>query len=225
MRLPVWITLAAALALAVLVPVIFGQIMVAGLAKLHLSPQMAVALVIAIIFGGFVNFPLKRIVRGDDTAGHPLTHLGFDHVWPRARKVRRETVIAVNLGGCVIPAGLAVYELFHLAAYGPETLWLVIAAAAANIYICYIVARPIPEVGIVIPGLVPPLVAAALALLLGGEAASPFAFVVGIAGPLIGADLLHLKEIEETAVGVASIGGAGTFDGIVLSGILAAYIA
>ena len=42
---------------------------------------------------------------------------------------------------------------------------------------------------------------------------------------LIGADLLHLKQIEESATGVASIGGAGTFDGIVLSGIVAAYLA
>jgi len=47
----------------------------------------------------------------------------------------------------------------------------------------------------------------------------------GVAGPVIGADLLHLKEIEQSAVGIASIGGAGTFDGIVLSGIVAAYLA
>jgi hypothetical protein len=41
----------------------------------------------------------------------------------------------------------------------------------------------------------------------------------------VGADLLHLKEIEQSTVGMASIGGAGTFDGIVLSGIVAAYLA
>ena len=48
----------------------------------------------------------------------------------------------------------------------------------------------------------------------------PFAF-----GQLIGADLLHLRDIEKIATGIASIGGAGTFDGIVLSGIVAAYLA
>jgi len=42
---------------------------------------------------------------------------------------------------------------------------------------------------------------------------------------LIGADLLHLRDIGRIApAGVASIGGAGSFDGIVLSGILAAYL-
>ncbi len=35
-------------------------------------------------------------------------------------------------------------------------------------------------------------------------------------------DLLHLKDVANIATG---IGGAGTFDGIVLSGIVAAYLA
>jgi hypothetical protein len=33
------------------------------------------------------------------------------------------------------------------------------------------------------------------------------------------------KEIEQSTVGMASIGGAGTFDRIVLSGIVAVYLA
>ena len=75
------------------------------------------------------------------------------------------------------------------------------------------------------PGLVPAAIAAILALLFAPGDAAPVAYVAGVAGPLIGADLLHLREIEASAVGVASIGGAGTFDGIVLSGIVAAYLA
>jgi uncharacterized membrane protein len=54
---------------------------------------------------------------------------------------------------------------------------------------------------------------------------SAVAFIAGLFGPLIGAELMHLREIKETAGGVASIGGTGTFDGIVLSGIMAAYLA
>ena len=67
--------------------------------------------------------------------------------------------------------------------------------------------------------------AALLALLFAPSEAAPVAYIAGVAGPLIGADLLHLKDIEESATGVASIGGAGTFDGIVLSGIVAAFLA
>jgi uncharacterized membrane protein len=75
------------------------------------------------------------------------------------------------------------------------------------------------------PALMSPLVAAALALLLAPGAAPLLAFVIGVMGPLIGADLLHLREVEAAQTGIASIGGAGTFDGIVLSGIIAAHLA
>jgi len=55
--------------------------------------------------------------------------------------------------------------------------------------------------------------------------AAPVAFVIGVIGPLAGADLMHLKDIDAGEIGVVSIVGAGTFDGIVLSGIVAAYLA
>ena len=53
---------------------------------------------------------------------------------------------------------------------------------------------------------------------------APVAFVAGVLGPLVGADLLHLKDIGRISTGLLSIGGAGTFDGIVLSGLLAAIL-
>jgi uncharacterized membrane protein len=49
--------------------------------------------------------------------------------------------------------------------------------------------------------------------------------VTGTFGPLVGADLLHLREIERMETGMVSIDGAGTFDGIILSGIVALYLA
>ena len=54
---------------------------------------------------------------------------------------------------------------------------------------------------------------------------APVAFVAGVLGPVQGADLLHLKDIKRVSAGMLSIGGAGTFDGIVLSGIVAALLA
>jgi uncharacterized membrane protein len=68
-------------------------------------------------------------------------------------------------------------------------------------------------------------VAAVLALLLTSDIAPPVAFIIGVVGPLVGADRLHLRDLEVNAIGVVSVGGAGTFDGIVLSGIVAAYLA
>ncbi len=44
-------------------------------------------------------------------------------------------------------------------------------------------------------------------------------------GSLIGADLLNLKKIPELGTPIASIGGAGTFDGIFLTGIISVLLA
>lgn len=83
-------------------------------------------------------------------------------------------------------------------------------------------AKPVEGIGIAMPGLLPPLIAAMSALLLVPDQAPPVAFAAGVLGPLIGADLLHLRDVSQGSI---SIGGAGTFDGIVLSGIVAAYLA
>jgi uncharacterized membrane protein len=219
------LSLVATLVLLFLLPLLFGQIMAVSLVKLHLSPGWAVALITAIVVGSFINIPVKRIQRDEPVAAHPLAVIGVFNLWPELRSVRQETVIAINVGGCLVPAGLALYELAYLTALGGYALFAAVIAALVNITICYFLARPTPGIGILIPGLVPALVAAMLALILLPENAAPVAFVAGIAGPLIGADLLHLKEIKQIAVGMASIGGAGTFDGIVLSGIIAAYLA
>ena len=44
-------------------------------------------------------------------------------------------------------------------------------------------------------------------------------------GTLIGADLTNLDKVAGLGAPVASIGGAGTFDGIFLTGILAVLLA
>jgi uncharacterized membrane protein len=206
----------------VLLPLVFGELMATSLGKLHLSPEMALLLMMAIIIGGFVNIPVKRITHERAVPTHPLAIFGLGGLWPEMVRERRETIIAVNFGGCVVPTGLAVYELLHLSAAGALAL---LVTAGVNIAVCYFVARPVQGVGILLPGLLPAAVAALLALLFAPGDAAPVAYIAGVAGPLIGADLMHLREIEQSAVGLASIGGAGTFDGIVLSGIVAAYLA
>ncbi len=225
MIMRIWLSLLLVLLLLVMLPVFFGELMIGGLGKLGLSPSAALTLVIAIFVGGFVSIPVHRLVRDEEVVIHPLAVFGLSDFWPELQRVRRETVIAVNVGGCLIPAGLAGYELSHLVGLGAPSLLAVAVASAISCLACYLMARPVPGVGIVMPGLVPALVSTALALLLAPDQAAPVAFIAGVAGPLVGADLLHLKDIRSSSFGVASIGGAGTFDGIVLSGIVAAYLA
>jgi len=87
------------------------------------------------------------------------------------------------------------------------------------------VATPVPGVGIAVPTLSPPVVAAVTALLLSRRSARALAYVAGTLGTLIGADLLNLSRLQGLGAPVASIGGAGTFDGVFLTGILAVLLA
>jgi uncharacterized membrane protein len=130
------------------------------------------------------------------------------------------TVVAVNLGGAVIPTLLSFYLIVR------NRLWVRGAVATAAVAtVCHLVAYPVAGVGIAEPVFVPPIAAAMVALLLSYASAAPLAYIGGSLGTLIGPDLLNLDKIQGLGAPVASIGGAGTFDGIFLTGILAVLIA
>ena len=69
--------------------------------------------------------------------------------------------------------------------------------------------------------LLAPLTAALSAMLLTSGHVPAVAFAGGVLGTLIGADLLHLKDVASMSAGVLSIGGAGVFDGVALCGLFA----
>ena len=130
------------------------------------------------------------------------------------------TIIAVNVGGAVIPGLLSLYLLAR------NRLWgLGLIAIVAVTVVCHILAKPVPGLGIALPVFVPPASAAIVALLLSRRYAAPLAYIGGSLGILIGADLLNLGKVQGLGAPVASIGGAGTFDGIFLTGILAVLLA
>jgi uncharacterized membrane protein len=183
---------------------------------------------VSIFLGGLVNIPLYRISRPDEQLIDWIGVYGLWGVAPPLQQLRSETVIAINLGGCVIPCMLAAWQVIHMARVGSEALLSLPIVAAVNIGVCYWLARPVQGVGIMMPGLASPLVSVSTTwLMLPSD--SPYrvcvAFVAGVLGPLIGADLFNLKQISRISTGMLSIGGAGTFDGIVLSGVLAALLA
>lgn len=220
-KLPFWVLLV----LLVLLPLAFGQLFATAMYKLHLTPGFALLAMAAILFGSAVNIPVKRILRTEEVAFRPWTVFDALGWWRRPTHVQKETIIAVNVGGCLAPLTIALYETLHILISGWSTLFAALLACAINIGVCHTIAKPVRGVGIAMPALIPPLVAVTSALILAPEQAVPVAFVAGVMGPLVGADLMNLKQIPDIATGMASIGGAGTFDGIVLSGILAAYLA
>jgi len=225
MRTPGLLPLFIFFVLLVMLPFVFSQLFTSALIKLKLEPTTALLVVIGIFLGSSMNIPVKRITRPESVPVDPLTVFGLQGWWPMLQRRRRETVIAVNVGGCLIPVTLAIYETAHVAAAGVKPLTGLLLVIFLNTMVCYWMAKPIEGIGIAMPGLFPALLVAVSALLFVPDHAPPIAFVAGVLGPLIGADLLHLRNIEKIAAGIASIGGAGTFDGIVLSGIVVAYLA
>jgi uncharacterized membrane protein len=211
--------------LLLLLPLAFGQMFTAALIKLRLEPNTALLLVAGIFIGSWINIPVKRLAQTEAQTHDPFAIFGLHGSWTHRHRIQQGTVIVVNVGGCVIPVGLAAYEAVHLLIGGWQPFFGLLLAIFINTIVCYRMARSIEGVGIAMPGMFPPLIAAMSALLLAPDQATPVAFVAGVLGPLIGADLLHLRDISKIATGIASIGGAGTFDGIVLSGIVAAYLA
>jgi len=211
-------------------PFVLINAMQTALTKLHLHPVIGFAVMIGIVAGSFVNFPVHRMERDVEQADAPSRwHRWLGRV-PLVRRAKTETIIAVNLGGCLIPLALAGFELLVVSQAAPQAMWAIIIASTASILVCYRAARPIQGIGIAMPAVLPPAVSVGVTWLLlmspdYDPVRAPVAFIAGVAGPLIGADLLHLRDISRISVGVLSIGGAGTFDGIVLSGMLAALVA
>lgn len=223
--IPILLPLLLVLLLLAMLPFVFGQLFTVALIKLKPDPTTALLNVIGMFLGGPINIPVKRIPRAESMPADPLAVFGLAGRWPSTIRVRRETIIAVNVGGCVIPVALAGHEIVHRLSAGLQPLSGLLLAIFINTVMCYRMAQPIEGIGIAMPGLFPALIAAMRALLLVPDQAPPVPFAAGVLGPLIDADLLHLRDVSKTSTGIASIGGAGTFDGIVLSGIVAAYLA
>ena len=128
------------------------------------------------------------------------------------------TIVAINVGGAVIPLILSLWLLTKTPLVRTGIAIGIVAAVA------YILAGVVPGKGIFLNPFIPPLVSAASAMVLAWKSAAPVAYVSGVLGTLIGADILHLPEVLDTSGNFLSIGGAGVFDGIFLVGIIAALL-
>ncbi len=186
--------------------------------KLGLSSDSASLLFMTILGGSMVNIPLFSM------KSNPLR---MEDIPPQLLEIYKrqpftgKTVVAVNVGGCVVPVAFCLYVLSH----HPMNVFYVMLAISAVSALSYKLSRRVPGVGFGMPMLAAPLLAAVVSMALDPENAAPLAYVSGTLGVLIGADLLHLKDIKELGAPVASIGGAGSFDGIFLTGIVAALLA
>ena len=187
---------------------IFLNVTTFSFEKLGISPQVALLILFLTLFGSLINIPLtkKTVEQSSVTFG-----------WFRV-PVRRESGLAINLGGAVIPLALSCYLLFKV------PLPPVLTATFLMILLCKFLTRPVPGRGLAIPMFVPPVFTALLAIVFTREFAAPCAYISGVLGTLIGGDLLNLGKARKLGAGMVSIGGAGVFDGIFLVGIVSVIL-
>jgi uncharacterized membrane protein len=207
-----------AVALIMLPFLLLGMIGEAFL-RLGLSPGLIFWLLILTLLGSLVNIPIYRFASREIYGDQTISYYGMRVRLPRASQ-SHQTVLAVNVGGALIPVCLCVYLFLEI----PFGLYLPILVGLVTLVVNRL-ARPVKGLGIAVPGLIPPLVAALGAYLLCPPyLRAPCAYIASTLGILIGADLLRLQEIPELGAPVASIGGAGTFDAIFFGGIIAVLL-
>jgi uncharacterized membrane protein len=210
--------LAAAGLLLALVLVQVGALRYAYM-RLGVTSRTAMLLLLCSLIGSYVDLPLAEMSGRHIVSGEIVDVFGIQHMVPVAIDWPA-TVLAVNVGGALIPGCMSLYLLIRHSLW-----WSGFLAMGAVSVVCHLLAEPVSGVGISLPILVPTLSAAIAALLLSRPHAASLAYIGGSLGTLVGADLLNLDKVQGLGAPVASIGGAGTFDGIFLVGVLAVLIA
>jgi len=170
------------------------------------------------LFGSYVNIPIFELPAHSVISNKEVVFFGMRHIIPFVQEWPR-TVIAINVGGAVVPIVISAYLVIKKRIYLRALAGVAIVAAFVHA-----LAQPVPGLGIAVPTLVPPILAAVISLLISRRSAPPLAYVSGTMGTLIGADLLNLGSIQGLGAPIVSIGGAGTFDGVFLTGIIAVLL-
>ncbi len=186
--------------------------------RMGLTHRVVLLVLFLSLLGSYINIPVAELPPERVVSDKLVTFFGVTYVVP-AVQWWPGTIIAVNVGGALIPTLLAGYLLVKNRLYVQGLLSVAVVAI-----VVHALARPVRGVGISVPILIPPLVAAAAAMVLSLRHGPPLAYIAGSLGTLIGADLLNLNHIQGLGAPIASIGGAGTFDGVFLTGILAVLL-
>jgi uncharacterized membrane protein len=204
--------------------VLMGAILLVNVAsyaygRLGLGEGWVFAVLVASILGSWLNIPVAHL-RGE-TVFEPMLVRVFGMLYVVPARVEKGTkTVAVNVGGAVIPTALSAYLIVHKGLW-----WQTLLATALVTVVVHFSARVVPGIGIVVPTLIPPFTAVLVAWAVDADAIAALAYIGGTLGTLVGADLLNLRRVRKLDAPVLSIGGAGTFDGIFVTGILAVLLA
>lgn len=186
--------------------------------RMGVPPRYVFAVLLLSLFGSAVNIPVAELPPERMETARVVDFFGMEYEVPVVQE-SPGTIIAVNVGGALIPVILSLYLLFKNGFF-----WRAVVAVAVVTIVVHQFAYPVRGVGISVPMFIPPIAAAFVAMILAWRRAAPLAYIAGTLGTLIGADLLNLGRVQGLGAPIASIGGAGTFDGVFVTGIIAVLL-
>ena len=198
--------------------------------KLGLDKPFIPIILVVLFLGSIINIPIGEMRSTPRTETQSMYYFGWEFAYP-VYIPESKTKIFVNLSGALMPVAISAILLI----INPLIVLPTVLAIIPITYFCNKFAQIIPNRGIGMPLFVPPLVgfgaSNAITTILEGfgmvfttQELLIIIYAATTMGTLVGADLLNLHKIKETHVSMISIGGAGTFDGIFLAGILAVLL-
>lgn len=185
--------------------------------KLGFPPEYSVYFLFLSLPCSYLNIPIKKVrsrvsVISDKASDTLRSGLA-------ASSLKMYTTIAINPGGAVIPIIMSVFLSTMV------NLVEILSGILVMTIIIHKIARPVKGSGIVVHALLPPFLAAFVAIIISPQNAPVIAYISGTFGCILGIDILNLKKIPDLGVPLVSIGGAGTFDAIFLTGIISVLLA
>ena len=213
------ISLAIFLLFLCLVPFFIFMLPAVAFAKLGLSPFAGLAFFWFCLIGSLINIPVYKRELNEYHESDNDTAV-INRLFGIRIPVFQQQVISLNLGGAVLPGLLSIFLLSKV------NINAVLPAILITSAFSYYLSKPVGGVGIVIPAFIPPIIAAVAALTFAEKGNAPaVAYISGVMGTLIGADLLRLHQLRKFGISFLSIGGAGVFDGIFIVGIISVLLA
>lgn len=205
--------------------------------KLGLTPVQGILMLIAILLGRTVNLPVYTSDRLVMVPRQRSVQFTMDEsgrhvqIEDEPGNELKKQVIAVNFGGCIMPVLLSLTFLISLHMAGmadgvyPWLGFTMLMVAGGS----YAMTKPDVLTGLRVPLLMPAVMTFLSVYFFVPEPFRPVAaYVAGTLGTLIGGNLAPLltpRLRNNVAAPQISIGGAGTFGGVFVAGILAVLLA
>lgn len=192
---------------------------------LGLSVLESVALYLTILIASVINIPLYEFKSRRDSEQKYASYLGVKYPLPIWHG--HNTVVSVNLGGCIIATIASVYFAMALSSQWVMILLSIVAVSLGT----FLLSRPSRSIGYYVPIYVPALLSLAVALIAlyiyGGGLynCARLSFIAATIGTIAGTSLINIPRLYKLGTSFISIGGFGSFDGIFVSGVLATIVA